>query len=44
MLRFIETDVENNDCNDSLDERDVIAFVDDDEFDSITRDRKKLIR
>ena len=44
MLRSIETKIEDNDCDDFFDERDVIAFVDDDEFNSIIRDRKKLIR
>ena len=43
MLRFIEAEIEDNDYNNFLDERDVIAFVDDDKFDSIIRDRKKLI-
>ena len=44
MLRSIEAEVEDNDCDDSLDKRDVITFVDDDEFDSIIRDRRKLTR
>ena len=44
MLRFIEAEIGDSDCDDSLDERDVVTFVDDDEFDLITRDRKKLTR
>ena len=44
MLRFIEAKVKDNDYDDFLNDRDIIAFVDDDEFDSITRDRKKLTR
>ena len=44
MFRSIETKIKDNNCDDSFDDRDVIAFVDDDEFNSTTRDRKKLIR
>ena len=44
VLRFIEAKIEDNDCDDSFDDRDVIAFVNDDEFDSVIRDRKKLTR
>ena len=44
MLRFIEAEIEDNDCDDFFDERDVVTFVDDDEFDSIIHDRKKLTR
>ena len=44
MLRFIEAKIKDNDCDDSFDKRDVIAFVDDDEFDSTIRDHKKSIQ
>ena len=44
MLWFIEAEIKNNDCNDFLNDRDIIAFVNDDEFISVTHDRKKLIQ
>ena len=46
MLRFIEAEIRDNDCDNFLDDCDVIAFVDDDEFDSILIicDRRKLVQ
>ena len=44
MLRFIESEIKNNDYNNSFNDRDIIAFVDDVEFNSIIRGRKKLTR
>ena len=46
MLRFIEAEIKDKNCDDFFNDRDVIAFVDDNEFDSIsvTRDCKKLAR
>ena len=44
MLRSIEVKVKNNNCDNFFDERDIIIFVDNDEFNSTTYNRKKLIQ
>ena len=44
MLQFIEVKIEDNNCDNFVNKRDVIASVDNNEFDLITHDRKKLIQ